>query len=74
MLEYHRDITCIRLGVDEKHLFYPEHLEHLKAAPAIPFEKVSKAIDETRLAIERSIKLSTCLEYLFAKLEFLKFH
>ena len=69
VLEWYRDRTLLQVGGSKEDLFFPEHLEKLKATPYLPFARVSKAIDETRLALERSLKLSTCLEALLLKLQ-----
>lgn len=68
VLEWYRDRTLLEVEGSEEHLFFPEHREKLKATPYLPFANVSKAVSETRLALERSLKLSTCLEALILKL------
>lgn len=71
IFEWYRDITLIRLGMPSHHLFYPEYQEKLRSLAPFPLEKVEKMISQTRLGLERSLKLSTCLETLCTQLALL---
>lgn len=71
VFEWYRDITLVHLDLPQKLLFYPEYLEKFQTVTPIPLEKVEKVILQTRLALERSLRLSTCLETLFTQLAIL---
>ena len=68
---WHRDLYLLSLGVTPDFVFHLDHLHLLqqKVKAKLPsLEKVGKCIEECRLAVHRSIKLKTVLEYLFAQL------
>lgn len=68
---WHRDLHLLSLGVTPDFVFHLDHLHLLqqKVNTKLPsLEKVGKCIEECRLAVHRSIKLKTVLEYLFVQL------
>ncbi len=68
VLLWYRDRMLLTLEGCEKFLSYPDYRDHIQNTPFIPLEKVERALSQTRLGLERSIKLSTCLEALFNQL------
>jgi DNA polymerase III subunit delta' len=68
---WYRDLHLLRLGVSPDFVFHLDHLNLLqeKDKSSLPsLEKVGKLLEECRLAIHRSIKLKTVLEYLFSQI------
>lgn len=68
---WHRDLHLLSLGVTPDFVFHLDHLNLLqqKEKRSLPsLEKVGKCLEECRLAVHRSIKLKTVLEYLFTEL------
>lgn len=68
---WHRDLHLLSLGVSPDFVFHLDHLNLLqqKEKTSLPsLEKVGKCLEECRLAVHRSIKLKTVLEYLFSQL------
>lgn len=68
ILLWHRDRMLLGMKGGEHYLTYPEYRESIAHSPFVPLEKVEKALAQVRLGIERSIKLTTCLEALFFQL------
>ena len=68
---WYRDLHLLSLGVSPDFVFHLDHLNLLqqKDKSSLPsMEKVGKLLEECRLAIHRSIKLKTVLEYLFCQI------
>jgi DNA polymerase III subunit delta' len=67
---WYRDLHLLSKNCDPKHLFYREYLSELeKHRENIPsLETVFDLIAESRLAVQRNIKLRTSLEHLFLSL------
>lgn len=61
ILMWHRDQHLRKLGGQEELLFFPD--EPVKEP--IELKQIEKAIEKARLAIERNMKLSTCLQSCF---------
>lgn len=68
VLYWYRDRLLLEIEGGEAYLAFPDRMSQLKQTTLLPFEKVEKLILHMRLALERSIKLSTCLETLFLSL------
>jgi len=68
VLLWYRDRMLLNMQGGEHYLSYPEYQEQVKQTPFIPLDRVEEALAQTRLACERSMKLTTCLEALFYKL------
>lgn len=68
ILLWYRDRMLLNVQGGEHYLTYPEYQEPIKQTPFISLDKVEKALEQTRLGCERSMKLSTCLEALFIQL------
>ena len=62
-LMWHRDQQAIKLNISVKDLFFPEIGAVSRELPSL--EKVLQNVDESRLALQRNIKLSACLERMF---------
>jgi Cdc6-like AAA superfamily ATPase len=69
LLFWYRDRLLLEIGGSEKYLHFPDHLSQLKKTPFVPLEEVEKAVKQARLACERSMKLSTCLEMFVFKVK-----
>jgi DNA polymerase III, delta subunit len=65
LLMWYRDRLLLDIGGCEELLHFPNYSAQLKKTPFIPLEKIEKAVNQIRLAFERSTKLSTCLEMFF---------
>ncbi|MCH9626489.1 MAG: hypothetical protein S4CHLAM2_01110 [Chlamydiales bacterium] len=65
VLLWFRDRMLLEIEGGESFLSYPDYRTSLKKAPLIPLEHVEKVLAQARLGLERSVKLSTCLEALF---------
>lgn len=61
-LIWHRDQVARRLKVSNEDLFLP--LEKLSSKRLLPLSKILLKVQDTHLAFQRNIKLSTCLEEL----------
>lgn len=72
VLFWYRDRLLLEIEGGESFLSFPDRLSQLKKTKPIPLEKVEGLISQIRLALERSVKLSTCLETLFLALSELK--
>jgi hypothetical protein len=59
---WHRDQEARAMGFAD--LFFPSAPAAQHPTPSL--EKLSKALDESRLAFQRNIKLSVCLERLLS--------
>lgn len=68
LLKWYRDRWVCELHLSHELLFYPDRLETLKSTPFIPLPRLEKILKDTRLGIERGIKLHTCLEALFLQI------
>lgn len=74
ILSWYRDLNLLKEGVDSKYLINKRWEESLLSAANSsipPLEDVQRFIGESRLAVQRSIKFSVCLEDLFLKLHLL---
>lgn len=65
---WYRDRFLLTLEGGETYLTYPEKRQAVEKTPYFPLERVEEVLKEIRLGLERSIKLPTCLEMLFYKL------
>jgi len=65
LVMWYRDRLLLEIGGCEEFLYFPDHIMQLKKTPFVQLEKVEKVVNQIRLAFERSIKLSTCLEMFF---------
>lgn len=72
ILGWYRDLHLLSLNGNTDYLIHRDFLDACRSSvergDPIPIETVQKAIDESRLAIERSTSLQICLENLFLKL------
>ncbi len=68
ILLWFRDRMLLEIEEGEAFLSYPDYRTSLQKAPLVPLERVEKALKQTRLGLERSMKLSTCLEAFFYKI------
>jgi DNA polymerase-3 subunit delta' len=72
VLAWYRDIQLIGVGGNPALLFHRDQAEQIALAfekgNGKPLELVEKAIEEARLALQRSTSLQICLENLFLKL------
>lgn len=68
LLFWYRDRLVIELGGDSGLLHFPQHVGELKKIRFISLDRVEKAARQSRLAYERSTKLSVCLEMFFLSL------
>lgn len=74
ILSWYRDLNLVYSGGNPHYLMHRDRKDDFLsslsryAPPAL--DQVQKAIEEARLALQRSIKLSTCLENLFLKINF----
>ncbi len=75
ILSWYRDLCLLQTGGDSAFLIHKDNkdaLHHsLERAASLPIPEVSRAIQEAKLAFDRSGTLSLCLENLFLKLNFL---
>lgn len=69
ILYWYRDRLLLEIEGGEAFLTFPDRLNQLKQVKLLPLERVEKLIAQMRLALERSMKLSTCLEALFLLLK-----
>lgn len=69
ILLWYRDRTLIELEGGDRYLTFPERVAQLKKTPYIPLDQVEAMICKSRLALERSIKLTTCLKTLLIQLK-----
>lgn len=65
---WYRDRFLLTLKGGEAYLTYPEHRLAVEQTPFFPLERVEEVLKQVRLGLERSIKLPTCLEMLYYKL------
>lgn len=75
LLAWYRDLHLLQLTANKAYLIHADYIEQLEQAVQrgnlVPIEKVQKAIDEARLALQRSTSFTICLENLFLKLGWL---
>ncbi|MEZ5314691.1 MAG: hypothetical protein R3E91_00525 [Chlamydiales bacterium] len=69
VLNWYRDRLLLNIKGGERYLTYPDYHKHIQSASLFPIDYVEKALQEARMGLERSIKLLTCLEVLFYKLQ-----
>jgi DNA polymerase-3 subunit delta' len=68
---WYRDLHVLKEGVASEHLYHLENQERLQTLirhPIPPLEKVLELISQSRLALQRNIKLRTVLEHFFLNL------
>jgi len=68
---WYRDLHLLSIGANEEYVFHLDSLAVLKkqlSKKRLPLEKVRDLIEESRLAIHRSIKIKTVMEYLFSQI------
>ena len=65
ILTWYRDLHLIRSGVDPKFLAYTEHHPLQQTAPLPSWDHLIPHVEKCRLALQRSMKLRTVLEYFF---------
>ncbi|MBI5346569.1 MAG: AAA family ATPase [Chlamydiae bacterium] len=71
LLMWYRDLHLIKSNTDLSLLFFKEEKELMLAqdlSKLCSLEKIHQTIDEAKLALDRNIKLKTCLENLFLKI------
>jgi len=67
ILAWYRDLHLLKEGVSQEYLYHRDSLDHLRGAlsqPIPPLERVLEQIAGARLALQRSIKLRSVLEFL----------
>jgi DNA polymerase III subunit delta' len=72
LLFWYRDLALLQLGGDPSLLFHKDQQEALEQqvekGNILPLDQVTKAVQEAKLAFDRSGTLALCLENLFLKL------
>lgn len=75
IIGWYRDMHLLQVGGRHELLLHPDALTHTQQAlvrgDIVPLETVQAAIAQARLSLERSTSLSSCLENLFLKLNFI---
>jgi DNA polymerase-3 subunit delta' len=69
ILLWQRDLHLALLPGEGAPLHFPEALTYKSSKRIPPFEKVQGWVFEARTAVQRNMKLSACLEYLFLRLQ-----
>ena len=76
ILFWYRDLHLLMNGGDPQYLMNPDYFQILRQIVqkgcVIPMKQVQKAVDEARVALQRSMSLQICLESLFLKLDLIK--
>ena len=69
ILIWHRDLDLVKRGEAPGCISYPEHRTFMKEAPPSPsFKALLELVEKCLLALQRSLKLRTVLEYFFLNL------
>ncbi|NDD57922.1 MAG: AAA family ATPase [Chlamydiae bacterium] len=66
-----RDLYLIKVGASQNYIFHVDALQNMSAAAMAslpPLEQVGKCLEESRLAIQRSVRVKNVLEYMFMEL------
>lgn len=69
ILLWQRDLHLVSSACEGIPLHFVEALTYKPSQKLQPFEKVQGWVSETRTALDRNMKLSACLEYLFLRLQ-----